>query len=635
MYDLIYKHKRLMMIVLCILIIPPFAFFGVDFYFRNSGAGGGVARIGKTQISEQEFGMALRQAQDRMRDAVRSNPQLAAQLNSPEFKEAVLNDLIQRKVMLARAHSAGMAVSDSELQQIIGGIEAFHDPDGKFSPQRYKQLLRAQNMTPVVFENEIRQDVMLSRLQSTLAGTVFVPDAVVERLVRIREQQREVSQALFEPNRYRERVKVTEADARKYYDDHPSEFRLPERVRLEYVVLNPEVAAHGAAVSDEDLRQAYQGRLSQFQTPEKRTASHILFAAGSSATAGDKAKAKAQAEDVMKHLKQSPGRFAELAKQFSQDPGSAEQGGSLGEIERGFMVKPFEDAVFEMQPGEIRGPVETQYGYHVIRLDSVKPSVTTPFEKVKPQLMEEVRKERTQRAFTEAATRFGDMVYEQYESLQPVADALKLTIQKSDWISKAGGNLNPLFNHPKLLEEAFSEEAIKNRRNTEAIEVQPNMLLAARVTEHEAETMVAFDDVKKDITDHLQGERATELAMKEGRAALEKLQKGEAADVRWSAPSMVSLQRRQGLHPEGVQAVFGAEASKLPAYAGVPASDGRFVIYRVTKVQDIQAVEPDKLKAAGEQLGKLAAQQQFEALVTSMRERAEVVVDRSKLQAAN
>jgi peptidyl-prolyl cis-trans isomerase D len=635
MYDLIYKHKRLIMIILCILIIPPFAFFGIDFYFRDAGAGGGVARVGDTQISEQEFSTALRQAQDRMREAVRSNPQLASQLNSPEFKESVLNNLIQRKVLLAQAARAGMTVSDAELQQIIGGIEAFQEADGKFSHEKYEQLLRAQGMTPGMFEEGIRQDLLLSRMQSTLADSVFVADAVVERLVRVREQQREVSQAVFEPNRYREKLQVGEAEARKYYDEHTAEFRIPERVRLEYVVLNPEAAAHAVTVSDEELRQAYQGKLSTFQTAEKRTASHILFAAGTGATAEDKAKARAQAEDVLKQVRQAPARFGELAKKHSQDPGSAEQGGSLGEFERGFMAKPFEDAVFAARKGEIVGPVETQYGFHIIRVDGIKPPVTTPFEKVKPQLLEEVRKERTQRAYTEAAQRFSDIVYEQYESLQPVADALKLTIQKSDWIGRGGQNFNPLFNNEKLLEEVFSQESVKNRRNTEAIEVQPNMLLAARVVEHEAESLLAFDAVKKDIVQHLQAERATELASQEGKAALEKLKKGEKADVNWSQPATVTLQRRQGLHQEGVQAVFGVDAAKLPGYAGLSTPDGRFVIYRVTKVKDIESVSPEQIKSAGQQLSRLAAQQQIEAVVASMREQAEVVVNRKKLETGN
>jgi peptidyl-prolyl cis-trans isomerase D len=632
MFELVSKHKRLIMVVLCVLIIPPFAFFGIDFYFRDSSAGSGIASVGKTRISEQEFGMALRQAQDRMRDAVRENPQLAAQLDSPEFKEAVLEDLIQRRVMLAQAAGAGMAVSDTELQTIIAGIEAFRDENGKFSPERYQRLLRAQGMTPLMFENQLRQDVLLSRLQSVYAGTAFVPDAVVEYLVRLREQQREVSQALFEPSRYRDQAKVTEAEAKKYYEEHSAEFRVPERVKLEYVVLTPEAAARSVTVSEEELHQAYQSRLSQFQTPEKRSASHILFAAGSSATEEEKAKARAQAEDVLSQLRASPSRFAELARKFSQDPGSAEQGGALGEFERGFMVKPFDDAVFSMKPGEIRGPVETQYGYHIIRLDGVKPTVTTPFDKVRAQLLEEVRKERMQRAFTEAAQRFGDMVYEQYESLQPVAEAFKLTIQKTDWIGKSGANANALFNNPRLLEQVFSQETIANRRNTEAIEVQSNQLVSARVVEHAPESTLPFEQVKADILEHLRDRRAAERAEKEGRDVLEKLQKGQPVDVRWSAPVTVTLQRPQGLHPEGMRAVFGADASKLPAYVGVAASDGRFVIYRVSKVQDVQSVNPDQIKAAGNQIAQLAAQQQFAALVASMREGAKIRIDKSKLQ---
>ncbi len=633
MFDFVTKHKRLMMIVLCVLIIPPFAFFGIDFYFRDGGAGAGVATVSGTEISQQEFGTALRQAQDRMRDAVRENPQLAKQLESPEFKEAVLNDLIQRRVMLGWAAANGMLVSDAELRTIIAGIDAFRDENGKFSTDRYERLLRAQGMTMTMFESRIRQDILLSRIQSTYASNAFVPDAVVERLVRIREQRREVSQAVFEPGQYLAKARVSEEDTRKYYDEHPDEFQLPERAKVEYIVLTPETVAQSVRVSDAELRQAYQDRRSQFQTQEKRSASHILIAAGSRATPEEKSQAKAKAEDLAKQLRDSPSRFAELARKFSQDPGSAEQGGSLGEFDRGFMAKPFEDAVFGMKKaGEITGPVNTEYGYHIIRLDGIKAPVVTPFEQVRAQLLDEVSKERTQRAYTEAAQSFSDMVYEQYESLKPAADALKLTIQKTDWIGKAGGNMNPLFNNPKLLEQLFSSESVNNRRNTEAMEVQPNMLLSARIVEHLAASPVPFEEVKLDIVEHLQAQRVAELAEKEGRAALEKLMKGEAVDLRWSPSTMVTLTRRQGLHQEGVQAVFGANTAKLPAYAGVSAPQGRFVIYRIARVEDLQSVSPEQIKSAAGQITQLAAQEQFTALVASLRERASVKIDRAKLQ---
>lgn len=634
MFDFVTKHKRMMMVVLCVLIIPPFAFFGIDFYFRAGDAGAGVASVSGIEISQQEFGTALRQAQDRMRDAVRENPQLAAELESPEFKQAVLNDLIQRRVVLGWAAANRMLVSDGELRQIIAGIDAFHDENGKFSADRYQRLLRAQNMTPAIFESSIRQDILLARIQSTFGTTAFLPEAVIERLVRIREQRREVSQSVFEPEQYLARAKVGEQDARKYYDEHPAEFQLPERVRVEYVMLTPEAAARGVSVSDSDLRQAYESRLSQFQTREKRSASHILIVAGGSATPEEQQKARSQAEDLAKQLRESPARFAELAKKFSQDPGSAEQGGSLGELERGFMVKPFEDAVFAMQKaGEITGPVQTQYGYHIIRLDGIKPSVATPFEKVRAQLLEELRKERTQGAYNQAAQTFSDMVYEQYESLKPVAEALNLTIQKSDWIAKGGGSANPLFNNPALLEQIFSGESLNNRRNTEAVEVQPNMLLSARVVEHLAATAVPFEQVRADIVAHLEAGRAAELALQEGAAALEKLKAGETVSLRWSPPAMVTLLRRQGLHQEAAQAVFGADSSKLPAYAGASGPQGRYVIYRITRVENVESVSPEQLRSASAQISQIAAQEQFGAFLSSLRERAGVTVDAKKLLA--
>jgi peptidyl-prolyl cis-trans isomerase D len=631
MFEFVAKHKRLIMIALCVLIIPPFALFGIDFYFRDRGAGGGIARVGKMAISEQEFGMALRQAQDRMREAVRNNPQMAAQLDSPQFREAVLNDLVQRKVVLGQAARSGMVVADGELRKTIGGIQAFRDESGKFSPQRYEQLLRAQGMTPAMFENQMRQDIQLARVQSTYAGTSLTPSAVAERLLKIYGQRREVSQVVFDPRQFRAGAKVADADAKKYYDEHAAEFELPERAKLEYVVLTPEAAAQSVKISDEDLHQVYQSKLNQFQTPEKRKGSHILFAVSGNASAEEKAKAKAQAEDVLRQLEKTPARFAELAKKFSQDPGSAEQGGSLGEFERGAMVKPFEEAAFAMKKGEIRGPVETQYGYHIIRIDDIKAPVTTPFEKVKAQLIEELRKERTQRAYTEAAQTFSDMVYEQYESLKPVADALKLTIMKSDWVSKGGGNMNPLFNDPKLLERVFSEDSIKSKRNTEAVEAQPNMLLSARIVEYAPASQVPFEDVKKDVMEHLAGMRAVEAAAKEGGAVLEKLKKGETPTLKWSAPAEVTLRSPQGLHQEALQAVFGADASKLPAYVGLATPDSRFVVYRISKVKETESIGEEEVKSTSRQLGQMLAQEEFSAFVSGLRERAEVKVDRAKL----
>ncbi len=631
MYDFVYKHKRWLQIALLVLIVPPFALFGIDFYFRNTDTTGSLAKVGDARISEVEYSQALRQAQEKMREMMKSNPDPSL-LNSPQLKESVLNELIERRVTLAQAARTGMTISDAELQKMIAGVEAFHDDKGKFSHDRYRQLLQGQGMTPAMFESQARTNIVLEQVRSVYSGSAFVAESVAERLLKIREQEREVSQVLFSPADFRKQVTVSDADAEKYYNEHKGEFVVPERVKVEFVVLSLEAYQRSVQVSDEEIKKFYQENQSRYQTAEERRASHILIPAAASATPEEKAKAKALADDLLKQVKQNPKKFGELAAKFSKDPGSAEKGGDLGFFGHGLMVKPFDEAAFAMKLGEITGPVETQYGYHIIRLDAIKAVQTTPLEAVKAQIVEDLRKPKVAKAFAEAADNFNNMVYEQFDSLQPAVDALKLTVQKSDWISRQGGNPNPLLNNPKLLSALFSDEVLKNKHNTAAIEVQPNMLLAARVIEHKTSEGMPLDQVRKDILQHLADQAATQLAEKEGRAALEKLKRGESVALAWSAAQTVTLEKRQGLHPEAAQSVFGADTAKLPSYSGVPVSQGRFVIYRITKVKDITETTPEQRKGLAKQLAQMLGQEQYIAYLASLREHADVKIDKKKLE---
>ncbi|MBC8007620.1 MAG: SurA N-terminal domain-containing protein [Prolixibacteraceae bacterium] len=631
MYDFVYKHKRWLQIALLVLIVPPFALFGIDFYFQNTDTGGSLAKIGDARISEVEYSQALRQAQEKMREMMRENPDPSL-LNSPQLKESVLNELIERKVTQSHAVKAGMTVSDAELQRIIAGIEAFRDQSGKFSRERYRQLLQGQGMTPDAFENQVRTNIMLEQVRSVYSGSVFIPESVAERLLKIREQEREVSQVVFNPADYRKQVKITDADAEKYYTEHKDEFLIPERVKVEFVVLSLEAYQRNIQISDEEVKKYYLENQSRFQTPEERRASHILIPASAGASAEEKAKAKAQAEDLLKQAKSNPKKFGDLATKFSKDPGSAEKGGDLGFFARGLMVKPFDEAAFAMKVGDIAGPVETQYGYHIIRLDEIKAMQSTPLEAVRAQIETDMRKPKVAKAFAEAADSFNNLVYEQFDSLQPAVEELKLTLQKSDWVSRAGGNPNPLLNNDKLLAALFSDEVLKNKHNTSAIEVQPNMLLAARVIEHKPSEGLPLDQVQKDIVQHLADQAAIQLAEKEGRASLDKLKKGEPIALSWSAAQTVTLQKRQGLHPEAAQSVFSADTSKLPAYAGVPVSQSRFVVYRVTRVKDVGEVTAEQRQALAKQLAQMIGQEQYIAYVASLRERANVKIDKKKLE---
>jgi peptidyl-prolyl cis-trans isomerase D len=524
-----------------------------------------------------------------------------------------------------------MTISDAELQRMIASVDAFHDQSGKFSRERYRQLLQGQGMTPAMFESQVRSNILLEQVRGIYSGSAFISDSVADRVLKIREQEREVSQVVFNPADFRKQVKMSDADAEKYYTEHKGDFQVPERVKVEFVVLSMDAFQRNVQVSDEEIKKYYGENQNRFQTPEERRASHILIPAAATASPEEKAKAKAQAEDLLKQLKANPKKFGEFAAKYSKDPGSAEKGGDLGFFGRGLMVKPFDEAAFSMKVGDMAGPVETQYGYHIIRLDAIKAMKATPQEAVRAQIEAEIRKPKVARAFAEAADNFNNLVYEQFDSLQPAVDALKLNLQKSDWISRTGGSPNPLLNNDKLLAALFSDEVLNKKHNTSAIEVQSNMLVAARVLDHKAAEDLPLDQVRKDIVQHLVDQTATQLAEKEGRAALEKLKKGETVAVSWSPAQMVTLQKRQGLHPEAAQSVFSADTSKLPAYSGVPVSQGRFVIYRISKVKDVADTSPEQRKALAKQLTQVIGQEQYVAYLASLRASADVKVDRKKL----
>ena len=631
MFDWVDKNKRWLQLVLLVLIVPPFAFFGINYYFQESGTGAAVAKVAGTKISTQEFEGALRERQDQLRQMMQGKVD-EAMLNSSEVRNGVVNALVEKRAMLSHALGAGITATDAQLAKVITQIPVFQDSStGKFSEARYQQLLRAQGMTPAGFEEQVRRDLSLAQVRDAVSRTSLLPLAVAERLGRIREQQREVSQLVFSPSKYMGGDRPSEADANKYYDEHRQQFSIPERVRVEFVVLSADALARGVPVTAEEVKAFYDSHTAQYTKPEERRASHILITVAKDATAEAKGVAKARAQALADEARKSPQRFAELARKNSQDPGSAASGGDLGFVGRGSMVKPFDDAMFAMKQGEIAGPVETQYGFHVIRLDAIKGGEVTPLDKVRGSIEQEVRRPKVSKALAEAVENFQNLVYEQSDSLKPAAEALKLTVQSSDWMTRKGG-ANPLLTKPALIDKIFSDDAIKGKRNTDAVDVGDGNFVAARVVDHKAADFLPFEQVRSDIEIVLMGERARSRAETEGKAALEKLRKGETAGTAFEAPLLVSLQNPGTLQPEAARDVFSADPGKLPAYVGASVADGRFIVYRVSKVVEGKPIGPEEARALQKQLGQLAAQEQLEAYVKVVKAGAGVEIDAAKVE---
>ncbi|TXF11244.1 SurA N-terminal domain-containing protein [Pelomicrobium methylotrophicum] len=628
MFDFVRNRKRIVQVVL-ILIIIPFALWGVESY-RMSGNTAEVAEVDGTAITQREFEEALREEQERLREALRGQVD-ASMLGSAQLRQAVLEQLVQQRLLLTRARALGFAVPDAQLVDLIKNIETFHK-DGQFSQERYEFLLRQRGLTPVVFEERVRQEVMIRQLGDPFSGFDFVTKPIVERIIRIAEQKREVSQYTLSTEQYLSRVSVDEAAAKGYYDSHAGEFRVPEQVKVDYLVLSPDTLEAKVQVSEDEIKAYYESHKAEFGAPEERAASHILVKVGAGASSEERAAARKKAESILAQAQKDPGRFAELARKYSDDPGSAGKGGDLGLFQRGTMVKSFDDAVFSMKPGEIRGPVESEFGYHVIKLNEIKESTVRPLAEVKQAIEREVRRQKASRRLSEVAEQFSNLVYEQSESLKPAAEALGLQVETSGWIGRNGMGA-PFPVNERLLEAMFSDDAIKEHRNTEAIEVRPNTLVAVRVVEHKPAATRPFEEVRQEIVQRLKRERAAEMAAKEGQALLAKLTQGEAVDLPWSRPITVSRQQPHGLPQDAVRDVFRVPAGQLPAYVGVQMPEGGFALYRVSKVIDIGEIDAPKRQAWAQQLSQLLAQEEYKAFLESVRSQAKVKINREWLQA--
>ncbi|MFZ5541764.1 MAG: SurA N-terminal domain-containing protein [Pseudomonadota bacterium] len=605
MFDSIRSHRRWLMFFMLVLIFPSFVFFGIQGYNRFIEGDNAVARIAGKPVSPQELEAAQRERLEQLRRMFGDNFD-AKLFDTPQARAATLDALLSEHALALEAATEHVFISEERLREVIASVPAFQR-DGKFDYERYKTLLAAQGLSERAFEQRVRDDLVRQTLLQSVADSTFIPRAVAERLLRIDEEQREIRELRFRPDEFAGRVKVTDEAIAAYYEANRREFETPESVRAEYVVLSLDDVASQIAAPETELRAYYEQNKSAYGQPEERRASHILLTAGEGGTAADKAGARKKAEELLAQLRRNPGDFAKLAREFSKDPGSAAKGGDLGFFGRNMMVKAFEDAAFKLKPGEISDIVETDFGFHIIRVDEVKPATYRPFEVVRADIEREYRRQQAQKKFAEAAEQFTNTVFEQSDSLKPVADKLKLQIQSIDGLTRDGVPAKPgapqIFT-PRLVQALFSDDAIKKRRNTEAIEVAPNTFVSARVVDHRPATLRPLADVREQIRARVERQEAARLAREAGIARLEALRKSPN-DTGFSAARTVSRSAPEGLPPGALGAIMRVPADKLPAFVGAELDGGTYAVFHV-----LSAKLPDKPDAERRQLQQRAWQQQ-------------------------
>jgi len=625
MFDAVRNSKRIVQVFLA-LIILPFAFFGVDSYLGGVNSGDDVAKIGDVKITQQQFQQALRDQSERLRTQLGEKFD-AKLLDAPEARTAIIDDLINQRLLMIEANKKGLFVSDDAIRRTIGSIDAFKI-DGKFSSERYEAALRAQGMTPAGFEAQLRQDLTLQQLAGAIGQSGVLAHTVSDRMLALQTEKREVMELRLGLDSYLDKVKLADGAARKFYDENSKQFELPEQAKAEYVVLSMETIGAQLAVTEAEIKAWYDGHKAQFQQAEERRASHILIA---SEKLG-KDKAKARAEEVLKEVRKNPAGFADLAKKNSDDPGSASKGGDLGFFAHGMMVKPFEDATLALKEGEISDIVESDFGFHIIKLTGVHAAKEKPLSEVRGQIEEDLKKAAASRKFAEAAEAFSNTVYEQPDSLKPVAEKFNLSIKQSDWLARQADPTNngPLGN-AKLLAALFSEDSIKNKRNTEAVEIASNTLVAARLIDYKPAALQPFDGVKGTIESMLKRQAAQALAKKDGEARLEALKKGEDK-LSWSAAKSVSRIDSRLIPPAAVPAVFRMDTAKLPAYTGVELPGSGYALFKLSKVNAGEAIDEANRRAMLDQLGKLGAQEDVRLYLAALRGRYKVEINKAALE---
>jgi peptidyl-prolyl cis-trans isomerase D len=629
MFDFVHKNKRILQVVLGLMIIP-FAFFGLESYTRSGAGADEVANVAGRTISQREFTEELRQQMQRLQGVFGRNFDTST-FDTPQARADLLEGLINREVLAMAAAKANLTVGDEQLRELISGIQAFQI-DGQFSKEQYKTLLAAQNMTETQFEARLRYDLAISQLNRALSGSAMQSRTVADRLFRLEEQKREVSEALVPAQPLLAQVKIDEAQLKANYEANQSGFRSEELVKAEFVVLSAEQIGALDPVTDAELRAAYESRAAEYRQDEQRRASHILIQVAPDAKPADKEAARSKVEGMLAELKKSPARFADLARKNSQDPGSAEKGGDLGFFARGMMVKVFEDVAFKLKDGETSGVVESEFGYHIIRVTGVRAGKTRAFEEVRAELAREFAKQKGARKFAEAAETFSNLVYEQSDSLNAVAERFKLQVQRTDWISRAPAQSGGPLANPKLLGALFSADSIQAKRNTDAVEVAQNVLVSARVVEHKPAAQLKFEEVRADIERNLRIEQAAKLAQKDGADRLEKLKAGTAdAGLKWSAPRTITRRSAAGVRPEALSQILAADAAKLPAYVGVPISEG-YLLYRVGRVIEAEAGNEEQKKALLARLDGQVGSEQFDAYIAGLRSRSKVEINKANLE---
>lgn len=630
MFESIRSNRRIVQVILG-LIVLTFAFFGIESYLGSIGTDASIATVGETKIGPAEFENALRRQQDEIRKQTGGQVELA-QLNTPEIREAVLESLVNQRLLALYAADSRLSVPTEQMREVIASIEEFQQ-DGQFSRGRYEQVLRSEGLSEAAFEQQLRRDVAFQQITTAVGNSAIAARKSARALLALQLEERTVALAKIPADPDTPGIEVSDAQIAEHFERNAERFRVPARVKAEYLVLDRAKLAERIEIDEQEVRRWYDEHPDRYRQDEERRARHILIELPADAADAAVAEARAKAESVLTRLRADGGAsFDALARAESQDPGSADKGGDLGFFARGMMVKAFDDAVFALPQGEISGAVRSDFGWHIIQVTEIRPAKARPFDEVREAIAAELREQRVQREFAHAAETFSNLVYEQPDSLQPAAQQFGLQLETSDWVSRDAAAPAP-FDNPRIVAALFSADALERKLNTEVVDLGEDRLVAARVAAHEAARSVPLEAVREQLRAELRAEAAARRAEERGRALIAALDKGESVDLTFAGSKRVG-RRSAEVDPLLLRAIFGAAANASPAHGGARNLAGDYVVFRVEAVHAAEISDDDaRLAGLRTQYERLLAERDLKAFLAELRRKYGVEINRSALQA--
>jgi peptidyl-prolyl cis-trans isomerase D len=604
-------------------IAVVFVFWGID--FQSNAANYAVKVNGETvaiQTVQRAWQQRLSQMQQMLRDEV--PPELAKAQQA-----ALLDQFVQQTLLTQRANDYGYQVSDAALADRIREIPEFQ-ADGKFSAERYNGVLVQMGYSTAQFEAELKKELLIAQVQNAIVDSAFVAPYELERRYLLEKQERQIDYALIAASSFAGQVNVTDEQIQAWYDSHKSDYQTTETVDLEYLEITRAMAEAKVSVDDNALRNYYETVKTRMESPERRRARHILI------TTEDGLDDEAAEKKAAELTAQANGgaNFEELAKKNSKDSGSAQQGGDLGWAGRGMFVGPFEEALFSMAPGEIRGPVKTEFGYHVLKLEEIEAGHVRTFEEVRPEIEAEYRKERSQEIFSQESQELDEKSFAALTELATVATALNLPIQRVQGFTREGGGT--FGEDPEVIKAAFSEDVLERGQNSPIIPVGEDRAVVLRTSNHKPAEPRPLAEVRPQIESLLRAQAMRDAAAKQGADAVARLQKGEslatvAADLKVAPAGARFVTRQDQVVPPAVlRAAFEvprAQASEAKPYvAGVVTADGNYAVWSLTAVRaPSAATEPAEQKTARQQqTERLLGNEEFSAYLKEAERTAKI-----------